>query len=64
MPILTFSCPAVTMRTSALTCIRSKVSAFVPLGQGCASFARDRDRWPHNRPSGPWRIASPICADL
>jgi hypothetical protein len=24
----------------------------------------DQDGWPHNRPSGTWPIASPICADL
>jgi hypothetical protein len=35
-----------------------------PLGQGCASFARDRDRGSHIRPPGSGWIASPICAHL
>ena len=34
------------------------------LGQGCADLARDRGRWPDNRPADPGWIASPIRADL
>ena len=33
-------------------------------GKTCAGFARHPGRWLHTRPSGPWRIASPICAGL
>ena len=34
------------------------------LGQGCADLARDRGRWPDNRPADPGWIASPIRADM